>query len=283
MTDKELFLNQMTHAKALYDQRNPGTFKCYYDIYLKYPNNPYVCECLGHCLYNGVGIQKNREKAREWFVFAAQNGDANAVKWIEMCNAPQVSQMPNNSQVPPIPNAGNPSHYAQSAGQQLPNQSANSTGSNIGAMIVSLIFCVIVVGTPFFETIKYTILFSDHSGSMYQILKVFKAYSELVGDANVALGVSFLIAILAFLVAIIAIILAVVALASSNIKAFWNSIRTADGVMMLIDLVALFWVLVINNETDLAEFGFTPLYFILAVLALVVIIICSTCSRKLKG
>lgn len=272
MTAEEELRNQMTQAKAMYDRGDPNTFNCFYAIYMKNPDNPYVSEWLGHCYLNGIGVPKNRAQARQWFVFAAQKGDANAAKWLEVCDAPQVPQ---------TPNAG--------------YQNVKSAGSNnIGAMIVALIFCVVAVSTPFFDTIKLSTIFGDLTGSMYQIINLIRnllswtSTSDIEflvemfkeGGAAAIVAASYIIAVLMFFAAVIELIISIVSLAGNKAKSFWSSTRGAAGAILLIDVIALAWVLVIDNEAGGFVLSFTPWYYLLAVLALVVIIICSSCSRK---
>lgn len=280
--DNEL-QNLMSQAKVLYARRDPGTYRAYYDIYTKYPNNPYVCESLGHCLLNGIGIPADRAAAREFFSYAAQNGDPNAAQWVQICDNGGVPVMPGNSYSVPA---------AQPVYQNAPVQAARTGGGNIAAMIIALILAVLNMSTPFVKAIQ------DAGGfvavSMYQVthlagnIFIFSGVSGIrllyymfeQGGTSAVIACTYIIAVLMFFAAVIEIIIAIAMLGSNNAKHFWRCIRVTAAAMLLIDVIAFAWVMMVNVGFDKMVLSFYPLYYVEVAVSFTIIVICSICGRK---
>ena len=279
-----VLLDEMAQAKALYDRRDPKTYAAYYEIYRKNPGYVFVYECLGHCLLNGIGIAKDKAKAREFFVYASQNGDPDAKKWVDYCD---------RADAPVPPQAAYSAHQAvPAANTQKPiGRSALAASGNIVAMIIGLILALLSLMTPFVDTIQaggssrnttsfYRILdeMGDVADTFSSRMEVLKEMFE-AGDEAAFVAGTYVLAMVLILVAFIMTVIAIISMATGKTKSFFNNISGIAGGMLIIDLIAASWLLIINNAVGSDVLHFNGTFFIMALISLATMVVSSVAKR----
>ena len=247
-----------------------------YEIYSMIVNNDQTCGRaylgLGHCYLNGIGCERDVNRARYCYDKAFGLGENGAYEYLEECNA--------------IIRQSSPAK-ADTVGQDeysLSEETINSETETV-PIVISLVLAVFLMTAPFLKTIS----FAGESGSFWELIKslrsllrwVYKDNSEALramledGGSSAYVAGSYIVAIILYFALAIELLVSVIRLAISNIRSFWKSIRGfADG-MLIIEAIAFSWIAIINSEGDFAgiHMKFTGLFWAYVISAVILLVI----------